>query len=75
MSNGDHNPGMENTGSIPLTPGGTGYYDFLLSGPLIPPGFIWDISSAAGMTGAIPTLNPKTDFPDYDNFNNLGMKS
>ena len=80
MRNKDQKQEPVNKNGVSVGPDGSGYYDSMLFpaapvvGTFIPPGAPLDVVSANGMTGAVPTLYPKTDFPDYDNFNNLGMK-
>lgn len=46
-----------------------------VSGSFVPPVPILDLVSSTDMTGSVPSMYPRPDFPDYDNFTNLGMKS
>ena len=81
MSRKDHSPEEVNKNGVSVSPDGSGYYDSSLfpansvAGVFIPPGATQDIVSATDMTGAYPTMYPRAEFPDYDNFKNLGIKS
>lgn len=80
MSDKDYTERVNKNG-VSVGPDGSGFYDYSLApansvaGTFIPPGSVMDIISATDMTGAFPSMYPKTEFPDYDNFGNLGMKS
>ena len=81
MTDKDKNPKTVNKNGVSVAPDGSGYFDSSLfastnfAGMLIPPGAMLDVVSTTDMTGAVPTLYPKADFPDYDNFTNPGIKS
>ncbi|NLB28875.1 MAG: hypothetical protein GX823_01395 [Clostridiales bacterium] len=77
MENKEHR-GVNKNG-VSVASDGSAVYDGSLAAPdtvaenfLVPPSVL---VSATDLTGAYPTLRPKTEFPDYDNFTNLGMKS
>ena len=81
MGNKNYNPDRVNKNGVSVASDGSGYLDCSLApvnsvpGTFIPPLAAADIISATGTTGVVPTMYPRTKFPDYDNFSNLGMKS